>query len=186
MKPVKWHLKSEASPAFSLVEVTIAIGLFAFVVVAVVGMFPAAMKMRSESALETRAAMIAQELFAAVDRAPSMTNVVLRAGPDLNDMNNLQTIDLQSEVVVVGFPAQTSVPFFMWYNGRSAGTPESAWENGQLPAGAMANDIFFLSRLSATNVTNSLYRVDVQVRAPAAVPRTKSTVLSFSTLQHKP
>ncbi|MBU3664494.1 MAG: hypothetical protein FGM15_01260 [Chthoniobacterales bacterium] len=130
--------------------------------------------------------MIAEELFAAVRKAPAMTNVLLRAGPDLFDANNLQAVDLKAEPVVVGYPAQTSVPFFMWCKGRGAGDPAAAWDSGQMPAGATANEILFLARLSATNVNNDLYRVDVQVRAPAAVPRARSTVVGFSTLQYKP
>ena len=65
--PVIRGRKSEAggwkSAGFSLVEVTVAIGIFAFVVVGVLGLLPTALRMRAESAQETRAVMIATGAF---------------------------------------------------------------------------------------------------------------------------
>ena len=44
---------------FSLVEVTIAIGIFAFVIVGILGLLPAGMRLRADSAADTRAVLIA-------------------------------------------------------------------------------------------------------------------------------
>ena len=68
-----------------MVEVTVAIGIFAFVVVAILGLFPAALRLRTDSALETRAVMIANELFASVRASTNISNVTLRAGPNFSD-----------------------------------------------------------------------------------------------------
>lgn len=191
------------SAGFSLVEVTVAIGIFAFVVVAVVGLFPAAMKMRSESALETRAAMIAQELFAAVRQAPDFPFVFgVRAGPGFAGPHNNylepwssprgEDISQPGQPVIVGYPANTSVPYAVWTPARSGytGPPMNVWSNsgsgGSLPQWALGNEIYFLAKLSATKLNDHLYRVDVQVRAPAGSPLTNSSVVSFSTLQYKP
>ena len=175
--------KNSLVDGFSLVEVTVAIGIFAFVVVGVLGLLPVGMRMRAESAAETRGILIAEELFAAVRAAESLTNVIVRDGPALEQRNN-QTVNLQNgEAVVVGYPSGSTVPFFLWGGQRSAGTPESAWVQGTMPPGALANGIETLARLSATRIPgNSLYRVDVEVRAPASAPLVSSRPARFSTV----
>jgi type II secretory pathway pseudopilin PulG len=175
----------QRSPAFSLVEVTIAIGIFAFVIVGVMGLLPAGMRMRADSAAETRGVLISEELFAAVRAAPSLGSVVVRDGPAMQARNN-QTISITNNVVVVGYPSQTTVPYFLWGGDRDAGTPDSAWVQGQMPAGAVANAIDMLARLSATNLGGGLYRVNVEVRAPASIPLANSRPSTFSTLIYSP
>ena len=176
----------QRSPAFSLVEVTIAIGIFAFVIVGVMGLLPAGMRMRADSAAETRGVLISEELFAAVRAAPSLGSVVVRDGPAMLVRNN-QTISITNKVVVIGYPSQTTVPYFLWGGERSdVGTPDSAWVQGQMPAGAVANAIDTLARLSATNLGGGLYRVNVEVRAPASIPLANSRPSTFSTLIYSP
>jgi len=165
---------------FSLVEVTVAIGIFAFVVVGVLGLLPAGMKMQAESAQETRALLIAQEMFSAVRAAPSITNVILRDGPAQAQRNN-QVVDLSSGPVVVGFPSQTTVPFGLWHPQRG-NDPDKVWEQGQLEAWAVGNGISTLARLSATNVpgATNLFEVKVEVRQPASVSLSNSVPSVFS------
>jgi type II secretory pathway pseudopilin PulG len=170
---------------FSLVEVTIAIGIFAFVVVGIMGLLPAGMKMRAESSAETRGVLIAEELFAAVRAATNLSAVIVRDGPALQQRNN-QPVNLKSEKVVIGYPSQTTVPYFLWGGSRSAGSPDSAWIQGQMPAGAVANAIETLARLSATNIGGNLYRVTVEVRAPANIPLANSRPATFSTIVSSP
>lgn len=173
--------------AFSLVEVTIAIGIFAFVVVGIMGLLPAGMRMRADSAAETRGVLISEELFAAVRAAPNLSTVVVRDGPAMKGDNN-QTVNLLNEVVVIGYPSQTTVPFFLWGGARGIGTPDSAWVNGQMPPGAVANAIDTLARLSAVTVPGQpgLYQVRVEVRAPASIPLANTRPASFSTLIYSP
>ena len=176
----------QQSPAFSLVEVTIAIGIFAFVIVGVMGLLPAGMRMRADSAAETRGVLISEELFAAVRAAPNLGSVTVRDGPAMLPRNN-QIIPLTNKVVVIGYPSQTTVPYFLWGGERSdVGTPDSAWVQGQMPAGAVANAIDTLARLSATNLGGGLYRVNVEVRAPASIPLANSRPSTFSTLIYSP
>lgn len=170
---------------FSLVEVTIAIGIFAFVVVGVLGLLPTAMRMRADSAAETRGVLISEELFAAVRAATNLGAVEVRDGPGLEQRNN-QLINLLNEAVVIGYPSQTTVPFFLWGGSRDIGSPDSAWVQGQMPAGAVNNAIGTLARLSATNVGGGLYRVTVEVRAPASVPLANTRPSTFSTLVYSP
>lgn len=169
------------SRGFSLVEVTVAMGIFAFVAVGILGLLPAALKLRAESAQETRAVMIAEELFASISAAGSLTNVVVRDGP-AGEPRNSQWVDLTKDKVLIGYPPQTTVPYALWSTrGRS---PDEVWETGQLDSWAIDNDIQTLALLSATNVpgTPGLYRVTCQIRTPATLPLAKSKPTSFSTL----
>jgi len=177
-----------APGGFSLVEVTIAIGIFAFVVVGILGLLPAGMRMRAEAAADTRGVLIAEELFAAVRSAPSLTNVVVRDSPAMLPANN-QAIDLLQSSVVIGYPAQTTVPFFLWGGDRaSAGTPDSAWVQGQMPPGAVDNAIDVLARLRvitntvAAPMPTNLARVTVEVRSPANLPLANTRPVVFTTL----
>ncbi len=187
MNTLHHHPPRPPDEGFSLVEVTIAIGIFAFVVVGIIGLLPAGMRMRAESAAETRGVLISEELFAAVQSAASMTNVIVRDGPGLQPSNN-QTVNLLQDqtTVVVGYPSQTTVPFFLWGGERDVGSPDDAWILGQMPPGAVANGIDTLARLSATNVGPNLYQVTVEVRAPASVPLANTRPSTFSTLVYSP
>lgn len=173
--------------AFSLVEVTVAIGIFAFVAIGILGLLPAALKQRADSSRETRATLIAEELFATLHAANSITSVVFRDGPKL-ERGNTQKINLLSpDGVVIGYPPQTSVPFYLWGGDRERDTT-GAWVRGDLPPDAQNNNIEALAKMSAVAVpdTPGLYRVTVEVRAPANVPLTNTPTITFSTLAYLP
>lgn len=182
---------------FSLVEVTVAIGIFAFVAVGVLGLLPAALKQRADSSREMRAVMIAEELFASLKASPGITNVILRDGPGLSSGNNVSVNLANGDNVVVGYPAQTSVPWFLWGSSRGVGDPDDAWFDGQLHSGAVGNGVDTLARMTATNVPGSpgLYQVTVEVRSPANVPlfssgagprRTNTPPVTFRTMYYSP
>ena len=178
--------------AFSLVEVTIAIGIFAFVMVGVLGLFPTATKMRADSAVETRAVMIAQQLFSYVESAGSVrtapsfapvtysvTNVAMRDGPALQPKNTRTNINLTNgRGIVIGYQNRSSIPYYFFGTNNPG-----AWTN--MPtnvSGAVTtvsdNEITTLARLTATTNTGSAchqYRVTVEVRSPATAPLTNRT-----------
>lgn len=178
---------------FSLVEVVIAIGIFAFVIVGIIGLFPAALRIRSESALDTRAAMIAQQLMASIDSASSVTNNNLLFPSGFFDStkkpyttNVIITNDL-IKPVVLGFQGRSTLPF--WYY---ATNPVGTWSNSNTMdpelVGSMAeNQIDTLARVSATtnNLTN-LVQITIDVRSPAAMPATNSRVVTFTTYRPYP
>jgi|GEM_PF-3339545 len=172
--------------AFSLVEVAIAIGIFAFVVVGVMGLLPAGLRMRADSAAETRGVLIAEELFAAVRASTNLALVTIRTGPKLNS-SDLRTTNIMTAPVVIGFPAQTTMPYYFYGWSQPAGV---AWTNAggsssEIVASA-ANAIDTIARLSATRLTNKLYNVTVEVRAPASIPLASSRPSTFSTLVYSP
>jgi type II secretory pathway pseudopilin PulG len=191
MKHGAWSVEREGpgTGGFSLVEVTVAIGIFAFVAVGILGLLPAALKQRADSSRDTRAVLIAEELFAAVQAATSLSNVIMRDGPALSARNN-EPENLLQGPVVLGYPSQTSVPYGL-FSRRRGFNPDSVWQNSQLPAWAAGNDIDTLARLSAvlytnTGITNGLYQITVQVRSPANVPLSRSQPVTFTSLFYSP
>lgn len=196
-----------APDAFSLVEVTIAIGIFAFVIVGIIGLFPTALKMQSKSAVETRSSMIAQQVFDAIDASiakwtnPSgnvFTNIVLRDGPGLIPANS-RAVDLTSanRPIVLGYSAKSSMPYYLYkQNGTAAwgggiGSGAGALEppdGSKVPPPAISNDIVTLAKISATNVAGNpkLYQVVVEVRSPAVAALSNTTPSVFTTLRRAP
>ena len=177
--PARRRMRRPAA-GFSLVEVTVAIGIFAFVVVGILGLWPTAMKLRAESAQETRAVLIAQELLSSVKSSPSIREVTLRDGPGLKPNNN-QTFDLTRQSFVVGYPVQTTVPYWLFRSNA-----DQAWEN--MPPEASANDIDTLARLRAEPVPDrpSLYRVIMEIRSPATIPAANTKPVTFVTYGYAP
>lgn len=191
---------SQAAGAFSLVEVTIAIGIFAFVMVGIIGLFPTALQQRTQGAVETRSAMIAEQLFASVRTSlqptavvtnPSMSNIVLRDGPALisDNSRNVSLLD-STKPVVVGYQATTSMPYYLFEQSGSTawndGIDETVtWEPGRTYP-PTANEITTLAKISATNVSPGLFRVDVEVRSPAIAPLRSTPPSVFSTLFYDP
>lgn len=194
--------------AFSLVEVAIAIGLFAFVMVGIIGLFPAALRIQSESAVETRASMIAQQLFDAVDLSIAkwtnfsnnvFTNITLRDGPGLVTANS-RGVNLAnpSRPIVLGYQAKSSMPYYLYKQNGTA-----AWSSGiasgagaqEPPDGeknnppAASNDIVTLAKISAiSNVGGNpkLYQVTVEVRSPAFSALSNTPPSVFTTLKVAP
>lgn len=193
--------------AFSLVEVAIAIGIFAFVIVGILGLFPTALRIQSESAVETRASMIAQQLFDAVDLSiakwtnPSgnaFTNITFRDGPGLVTANS-RGVDITKagSPIVLGYQNKSSMPYYLWKQ-----TGLAAWSNGigtgagaqEPPDGAkvnppaLSNDIITLAKISASNVAGNpkLYQVTVEVRSPAVAGLSNTPPSVFTTLRAAP
>lgn len=185
MSPLRPHHRFPARHnAFSLVEVTIAIGIFAFVVVGVMGLLPAGLRLRADSAAETRGVLIAEELFAAARASTNLANVVTRIGPGQGAGDN-RTNNILNFPLVLGYPSQTTIPYFYFHS-----DPEAAWNNAggnnaEVVASAI-NAIDTLARLKATKITSGLYNVTVDVRSPASLPATNNSRSSFSTLVYSP
>ena len=168
---------------FSLVEVTIAIGIFAFVIVGILGLLPAGMRQRADSAADTRAVLIAEELLASVKVSPSLNAVTMRDGPRKTNV----VVDLANNPVAMGYPSRTTYPFFLWNKARlTAPDPDAPWVRGEMPAEAVKNGIDILARVSARRITNGLYQVTVEVRSPANVPLTNTRPVTLSTLHYSP
>ncbi len=175
----------KSAAGFSLVEVTVAMGIFAFVVVGILGLLPAGLKLRAESAQETRAVIIAEELFSSVKSSPSIANVRVRVGASVTEDDMRYNQDLANTTVVLGYAAGTTMPFWFYES------PDDAWENRGgvglvIERPARKEEIRTIARLQATNVTGfpNLYALTVEVRSPAASALTNCTPTIFQTLYY--
>lgn len=171
---------------FSLVEIVLALGIFAFAAVSILSLFSVALRLRSDSSLETRAFIIAEEVYASIAMSGGPKAAVFRDGPALHARNN-QRVDLTRGKVLLGYPSDTTTPFGLWHPSRGQ-DPQVVWENGITQPWAMDNQIQTLALASAhpTSPGSSLYRVVCQVRTPATLPLSKSKVETFVTLFQSP
>lgn len=171
----------ERIDGFSLVEIVLAIGIFSFVAVAILGLFSVALKMRADSAFETRAAIISTEIFSSIKMSGGPLRAIFRDGPALLARNNTQ-VNFSREKVVVGYTGNTTVPFGMWHSSRGQ-DPQSVWDSGNLEPWALNNQIQTLALVSALPVANktNLYQVTCSVKTPASLPIGRASVTTFST-----
>lgn len=164
-----------------MIEIVVAIGIFAFVGVGILSLFSVALSARAESSLETKSTIVAQEVFSAIRMSGGLRDAVFRDGPALESRNN-QKVDLTRDTVVIGYPADTTVPFGIWHSSRGQ-DPKSVWEEGRLEAWAVANQITLLACVRAEPTeTPSLWRVTCEVRSPASLPLANSEAVSYTTL----
>jgi type II secretory pathway pseudopilin PulG len=173
--------------AFSLVEVTIAMGLFAFVIVGIIGLFPAALRNRSEAALDTRAAMIAQQIFEGLTASPSLDKALM---PDEiepqrqeEDQGSLAVKDLKSGPKILGYAEQGTTVNNIYDN-------DSVWANGDNSDTVRQQSIVLMARVAATPLSslpaNRVYLVEVDVSTPPMLPADKRRTRSFSQVVYSP
>jgi len=159
---------------FSLVEVSIAIGIFAFVVVGIFSMFPAGMRQQVSSAQEALAGQTAQHVMSSIAAAPSLTNVSLvvgRSGPTNVVFSN---VNLLTTPVVLGVGGRDPIPLM-----PLAG---SAWTNPVADP-----KIQSVVRIAATNLATNLYRISIDLAHPAGATNAAARQIeSFSTMVYKP
>jgi Tfp pilus assembly protein PilV len=166
---------------FSLVEVTIAIGLFAFVIVGIMGLFPAALRQRADAALETRGVLVAQQVFGGILAANSVTNAVssdysIKWDVPPGDRSNPSLRDLRSGVVLGFSENGTSV------NHIFGSTND--WRN--VDVGPPEQKITAKALVVASNIAPRLYSVRVDFGYPANLPADKRRVQSFTALFNSP
>jgi len=174
-----------AASAFSLVEVTIAIGIFAFVIVGIIGLFPAALRQRSDAALETRATMIAQQIFEGLRGSPSLSEARMpdEVNPQREDgaQFSLGIKDLKSGPLVLGYSRQGTTVNHVYDN-------DSIWQNGDSGGVVAQQSLVTIARIEATPVamTPRLYSVTVDVSAPPELPADKRRTETFTDLVYSP
>jgi hypothetical protein len=166
---------------FSLVEVAVAVGIFAFAAVGILSLFSVALKSRADSALETRSAIIAEEIVSIIRMSGGLKNAIFRDGPALEERNN-QSVDLTRDAVVLGYPTDTTVPFGLWHPARGK-DPRRVWEDGALEPWVEANRISTLAYVRAVPTpTPGLYQLICEVRSPAGLPLSLSKTVTFTTM----
>ena len=185
--------------AFTLVESIVAIGLFAFVIVGILGLFGAALERQRQSSFETRSIMVSQQLLARIRAASSATNVWLTTGSDASNeskifhSNNFSNI---STNVIYYKRDGTEISGVLQPNNYEGTTFAFAGNRSD----SQTNDIVGRARISlSTNssantgnattangtVITNLWRVTIEVSEPANLPlsarRYTNTFTTFAT-----
>jgi type II secretory pathway pseudopilin PulG len=178
---------NSTSFGFSLVEVVLAIGIFSFVAVAILGLLSVGLKLRADSSLETRATIIAEELLSSISMSGGLTQAMFRDGPALQIRNN-QSVDLTRQKVLIGYVGGTTVPLGLWHSARGQ-DPQGVWDKGVTDSWAIANGIETIALVSASpaasGLNSGLYQVFVNVRTPASLPASISKSQTFSTFMYR-
>jgi type II secretory pathway pseudopilin PulG len=180
------------SAAFTLIESVVAIGIFAFVIVGIVGLFGSTLQRQRQASFETRAVMISQQILSRIRAAESAANVLVTRG---TDTDNLGEQKLFHSANLTTSATNTLVFYY-----KKDGTEIS----GLLATNNYASDTFsffpdydpdgspqdIVGRARATLTTNgtgstNLYRVTIDVSEPANLPlsarRYTNTFTTFAT-----
>jgi type II secretory pathway pseudopilin PulG len=166
-----------ARSAFSIVELTIAIGIFAFVVVGVLGLFPVAIKQRSSAALETRVVLVAQQVFDGIQAANSVSNALSSDySIKWSEAQNPSLRDLTAGLVL-GFSDRGTTVNHIFEGTR-------AWDTGDV--GPVAQSITTKALVTAVRLAPGLYDVTVKVGYPASSPADTRRSQTFNALLAAP
>lgn len=154
--------------AFSLIEIILALGVIAFAIVGIMGLFPVAMKSAQESQRETRATLIAQQIFSDL-RTGTGTNRFVITGSSVNSTSSISLANPPPPLVIsfdsAGAVLGTNAP--------------SSFTNG-VPNAA------FLAQVTVSTNTGvpNLSQVQTTVEAPAAAATTNRSRYTFVTLMN--
>lgn len=164
------------SPAFSLTEVVIALGIATVAVVSVLGLFPLGFDTARESEGDTQAAIMARTIAADLEatvRKPggSFQTAQIVVGKDFANTNGWLDLNLANPGTYwIGFKReiQTGV-------GGMMGDPyclKPVANLGSINPSAAQSGMDFLAGVSVQPINTNLSRLELAVEYPAAVPQT--------------
>ena len=155
--------------AFSLVEVTLALAVFAIAIVALLALLPTAFNTSQRGRAETYAAQIGRFVLSDL-RAGTFTQARVATGPD------------PSDVELVSF--ETAVTKYLLFdaNGRPTSAANVSYDNGA-PGGAYLVRITGVPTPSPTaGIVARQSAVTVSVEAPAPAKKDARTKFTFTTI----
>jgi uncharacterized protein (TIGR02598 family) len=161
-RPANSPLVHKHLPAFSLVEVVIALSIISFAVIAIVGMLPVALKSSQNSMRETDATLIAQRIFSEL-KTGSGGNRSVTTDPS-GTLN--QTINL----------AANSTNYLAFTQDGTVQTHTNT------PTPNPSYDFYAqISVFTNTGISN-LSRIQIEITYPPSAPPAARTTNSFVTL----
>ncbi len=152
--------RPRSTGGFSLIEVVLALGLTSFALIGILGMFPLALGTAQDAVVETRVALIAQNILSDLrEGAPNEAAVVI--GP--NAVDDVETLDLTAPTL----PG----PIFVAY--AEDGAARAKITETDFNQGLGDTDAFFLAAIrldqaSTDPILSDLVRVTVQIIAPSS------------------
>jgi len=162
---------AEPHAGFSLVEVTLALGVMAFALVGIMAMFPMAMQAARESQQETRATFIAQAIFSDLSAGTNAAGRILATGTNFSSAQDRTNINLATpQKILIGYDE----------DGLPVGTDSASGFSNSIanPRWVYATQV----SISTNGLIDGLSRVEVEVTAPAAAPLTNRSRYPFITL----
>jgi Tfp pilus assembly protein PilV len=149
-------------PAFSLIEVVIALGIIAFAIVAIVGMLPVALKSSQDSMRETDATLIAQRIFSELKTGSGGNrSVTTNPGGTSNQIINL---------------AANSTNYLAFTHDGIVQTHTNT------PAPNPSYDFYAQISISTNTGISNLSRIQIDITHPPSAPQESRTTNSFVTL----
>ena len=147
--------------AFSLIEIVLALGIISFALVGIMGLFPVAMKSALESQRETRAALIAQQIYSDL-ASMSGTNRFITTGTGPDDRTSISLTALATNTV--------------YYS--DSGTPLGTSSHP---------DALFLANVAVTpnSPLAGLSHIQTTIEAPAQATSTNRSKYTFVTLMNQ-
>lgn len=183
------HTFFRCRSAFTLIESVVAIGIFAFVIVGIVGLFSSTLERQRLASFETRSVMISQQILARIRAADSATNLFVTRGSGTNEVKMFHSTNLTSQPI-------NTIAFYYKKDGTeiSGLTPSENYSSGvyaSFPgydADGRPEDIVGRARAILTTNgtgTTNLYRVTIEISEPANLPlearRYTNTFTTFAT-----
>jgi len=169
-KPSTIPIYQALTRGFSLVEVVLALGVISFALVGIMGLFPVALKSAQESQRETRATLIAQQIFSDL-RTRTGTNRLVVRGPSAANASSL----------ITNFSLAANTNLILSYDADGNGRTD------QISPGAFSDavpDAAFLASVAVDTNTGipKISRVQATIEAPAAAASTNRSKYTFVTL----
>ncbi|MFZ4598340.1 MAG: type IV pilus modification PilV family protein [Terrimicrobiaceae bacterium] len=161
-------LSKNSTRGFSLIEIVLALGVIAFALVGIMGLFPVAMKSAQESMRETRATFIAQQIFSDL-RTGTGTNRFLLVGAAPTATTPLSLADNSASVVVL-----------FDNNAVATGTNGATTFSNAAPSAAFVANVTVQTNTGVPNLS----QVQATIEAPAAAASTNRSRYTFVTLMN--
>jgi len=149
-------------PAFSLVEVVIALGIISFAIIAIVGMLPVALKSSQDSMRETDATLIAQRIFSEL-KIGSIGNRSVTTDPD-----GISTHNINLAANSTNYLAFTQDGTVQTHTNSANPTP--------------SYDFYAQISISTNTGLTNLAHVQIDITHPPSAPPTARATNSFVTL----
>ena len=152
-----------------MIEVVLALGVIAFALVGIMGLFPVAMKSAQESQRETRATLIAQQIFSDL-RTGTSSNRFLVYGT--NSTNTSLIISSSGSNVYLAYDTN--------------GVPVTPISSGAFSTSYADRAVSFLASVTVDTNTgmSNLSRIQTTIETPAAAPSTNRSKYTFVTLMN--
>lgn len=147
---------------FSLIEIVVALGVISFALVGIMGLFPAAMKSALESQRETRATLIAQQIYSD-----------LRSGTGTNAPLTINSTGGSRVWTNLNLSTPSTTQIYYSDSGNPVGTSETP-------------SSLFLVTISVAPDTpaGNLSRVQSDIETPVAAPANARSRYTFVTLMN--